>query len=381
MEPTMRHLATLLLAALAAPALAQTCPTQPVWPNPDWEDKTAETATAKATEITALEQAVFTLTGKDEERKGVRTDGFVIIKDGALIYEKYGRGFGPTNKHISWSVAKSVTSTLVGVAVQQGALSLADSVCKYVPEFEGDVCNIRVLDAITFASGIDWQEEYEDASYQVSSVIAMLFGVGHRDQLGFILRAHQVAFPPGSHWSYSTGDAELAAAVAKRALMAKGFDENAFWTLLFDKLQMNATFEEDEKGTPLGGSMVYATPRDFAKVGYLMLNGGCWKGEHLLPPAWVQTATKVSDVFFHTAPEGEPIPSGYSWWLNRPTPQNGNEKPWPDVPDDAYAALGHWGQRIVVVPSLNLVVVRTGDDREQSMPVNDFMKVALEVAK
>ncbi|MFO0597801.1 MAG: serine hydrolase [Myxococcaceae bacterium] len=373
----MRALLTLALV-VATPALAAPCPTRASWPTAEWP---RQLVTGKDAAIKDLEDFAFTLVGQDGERKGYRTDGLVIIKGGTIIYERYGRGFGETNRHLSWSVAKSFSSALVGVGVKEGVLSLDDSICKHLPEYEGrPQCAITVKDAITFGTALDWQEEYENNPYQVSSVIAMLFGSGHQDQLKHIVE-HKLVAEPGKRWSYSTGDAELASAVAKRAL-AKKHGTEAFWKLLFDPIGMGQTaFEEDAKGTPLGGSMVYATPRDFAKFGWLFLNDGCWNGQRIVPEGWVKASTTGSDVFHDTAPDSETTPSGYAWWLNQPSPKRNKDKPWKDLPDDTFAALGHWGQRIVVIPSLDIVVVRTGDDRAGSIDVNDLVKRCLEVAK
>ncbi len=369
-----------LLAILPALALAQNCPTRASWPTVDWPVSLVS-PTAKAAELQALEEFAFTLTGKDSERKGYRTEGLVIIKGGTIVYERYARGFDVTKRHISWSVAKSVSSALIGVAVKQGALQLGDSVCKHLPEFDGSPqCAITVKDSITFGTGLGWQEEYEDQSYQVSSPIAMLYGSGHPDQLKFVL-THKLVAEPGKRWNYSTGDATLSAAVAKRAL-SRAHGNDAFWTLMFDRIGMQrAAFEEDARGTPQGGSMVFATPRDFAKFGFLFLNDGCWNGERILPEGWVKDSTTTSAVFTASAPESEETPSGYSWWLNRASPERNMPLPWPDAPGDTYAALGHWGQRIIVIPSEDVIVMRTGDDRQGSIKVNELIKLSLAVAR
>ena len=278
-------------------------------------------------------------------------------------------------------MAKSFSSALVGIAVKRGALSLSDSICTHLPEFEGRAqCAITVKDLITFGSGLAWQEEYEDKGYQVSSVIAMLYGVGHRDQLSHILD-HRVSSPPGTFWAYSTGDSQVASAVARRAL-AKQHGADAFWTLLFEPIGMRrVVLEEDAHGNPQGGSTLYATPRDFAKFGYLFLNDGCWNGERILPEGWVAASTTPSDAYVATLPASEPRPSGYSWWLNRSLPMQSRARPWPDVPEDAYAASGHWGQRIVVVPSEDVVMVRFGDDRKGAIDANELIKLSLAVAR
>ncbi|GMU63110.1 MAG: hypothetical protein AMXMBFR34_48730 [Myxococcaceae bacterium] len=378
----MRALLCGFVLSLSAPALAQNCPTRPSWPTDDWPVQLVDPV-VKAAQLKALEDYAFTLEGEDSARKGYRTDGLVIIKGGNVIYERYGRGFTASNRHLSWSMAKSVSSALIGVAVQQGALKLADSICDYLRGFSGtSVCGITVKHVITFATGFAWQEEYEGApqGYQVSSVIAMLYGEGRRDQLRFVL-SHRAATAPGGQWLYSTGDAHVAAAVAKGALDRK-VGKGAFWKLLVEKIGMKrVVFEEDAKGTPLGGSMVYATPRDYAKFGWLFLNDGCWDGQRVLPESWVADSTTPSEAFVQHATKADEEPSGYAWWLNRPVPEHDAPSPWPDAPVDTYAALGHWGQRIVVVPSEDVVIVRTGDDREGSLPVNELTHLCLEVAR
>lgn len=372
-------LAVAVAALSASAAFAQAaCPTRASWPTTEWPQDPVDKA-AKAADLKALEDYAFTLEGEDRERKGFRTNSLLIIKHGAIVYERYARGFDETKPHISWSVAKSVSSALVGVAVGQGLLSLDASICETVTEYAGtEKCAITVRDVITFGTGLDWQEEYEDATYQVSSVLAMLFGSGHRDQLRHILD-HRLVGEPGKMWRYSTGDAELASLVAKRALAQKhGVD--AFWKVLFEPIGMkSAVVEEDLRGTPLGGSMVFATPRDFARFGYLFLNDGCWAGARIVPEGWVPASLEPSAVFLGFASVTEKMPSGYSWWLNVTVPPR--TKPWPELPDDVYAAMGHWGQRIIVVPSLDIVIVRTGDDREGSISVNELAKLSLAVAR
>ena len=376
----MKKLLALVAGLVSSVAVAQNCPTRASWPTTDWP-KSPVSATAKAAQLKALEDFAYTVVGKENERKGFHTEGLLIIKNGVIIYERYARGFDETKRHLSWSVAKSFSSALVGIAVKQQVLKLDDSICQHLPEYDGtEQCAIKVKDTITFGTALGWQEEYENASYQVSSVLAMLFGSGHQDQLKHIL-THKLVAEPGKRWSYSTGDAELASALAKRTL-EKSNGKDAAWKLLFDPIGMQrATFEEDAKGTPLGGSMIYATPRDYAKFGFLFMNDGCWDGQRILPEGWVKASTTGSDLFHAFADATEDTPSGYAWWLNQPSPARNKPIPWPDVPGDTYAALGHWGQRIIVVPSEDIIVVRVGDDRAGSLDVNDLMKFSLAVAR
>jgi CubicO group peptidase (beta-lactamase class C family) len=138
------------------------------------------------------------------------------------------------------------------------------------------------------------------------------------------------------------------------------------WTALFDVIGMaSATFERDGAGTFVGSSYLYATPRDLAKLGFLYLQDGHWQDRQLLPEAWAAGA-------------GEPGPApfyGRHWWTNR---GDAGERPWPDAPADTMAGSGHWGQKLFVVPSRDLVVVRTGDDRDHSFHTDTFLRLALE---
>lgn len=366
--------ALVILSILAAP-----CPTRTSWPTNDWPANTAATATARSAQIKALEDYAFTLTGEDSERKGLRTDGVVIIKSGTLIYEKYARGFDASKRHISWSVAKSFSTALMGVAVNKGAANVSDSICNYVIA-RPELCPVTIQHIMEFGSGMHWQEAYENESYQFSSVISMLYGEGHKDMIKFFL-SHKKTSEPGTTFNYSTGEAALVSEVARQAGLKAGLDPDWFWTEFFTPIGMkSAVFQGDARGQPAGGSYVFATPRDFARFGYLYLNDGCWADRRIVPEGWVKSSTTMSNTFKVGAPDSEDTPNGWMWWLNEVAPKKG-ARPWKDAPADTYVAIGHWGQYIVVVPSLDVVVVRTGDDRDEGLSLNTFIPLALEVAK
>jgi CubicO group peptidase (beta-lactamase class C family) len=387
----MRHAPTSLpvlvlftaLASTALPARAiNSCPARDTWPAAEWADASADVAGAKAAQIKALEDYMFTLVGKDEDRVGIRTDGVVIIKSGKLVYEKYARGFTAGMRHPSWSVSKSVTNALAAVAVQRIGFDVEKSICDFLPGLRPESCAITPRNLLEFASGLNWKESYEGEPYQVSSVLAMLYGVGRKDSGAFVA-SHELRDPPGTSYMYSTGDATLLAAVVNAAFR-KSMDENYAWTTLFDPLGMKTpTFERDATGAPVGGSYWYATPRDMARFGYLLLNDGCWSGARILPERWVWWSSQVSEPYRLRALEIDPGDvQGRQFWLNRAVPEQGMAQPWPDVPADAYAARGHWGQSITVVPSEDVVIVRTGDDRDTGITdFNKFLSLALAVVK
>ncbi len=383
MTPIGRLFSVLLAGALtlARPASAE-CPPRDAWPTVDWPEAKAEVAAARPAQLQALEDYAFTLVGRDEERKGVRTEGVVLIHKGRVVYERYGRGFDASKRHLAWSVSKSFTSALVGVAVGRGALSLEDSICEHVKVKREENCAIRVRHLLEFASGLDWREEYENGGgYQSSSVLAMLYGEGRRDMVSFIT-SHERQEAPGTSWRYSSGDTTLLAGVLDAALKPS-LGRDWAWSLLFDVLGMkSATWERDGKGVLVGSSYLHATPRDLARLGFLYLNDGCWAGQRVLPEGWVASSTRVSKaIHLKTYEWGPGDVQGWHWWLNRPLPGVQEELPWPSVPEGAYAARGHWGQSITVIPSKDLVVVRTADDRDGSFSLDTFLKLSLAVVE
>jgi CubicO group peptidase (beta-lactamase class C family) len=234
------------------------------------------------------------------------------------------------------------------------------------------VCDVRVRDLLDSASGLDWSEGYEHGGLQASSVLAMLYGEGHRDMARFVL-SHRRAAAPGTVWRYSSGDAVALSAVLACALgegCAPPASASPRWPFdaLFAPLGMaSAVMERDAQGTPVGSSYLHATPRDLARLGYLYLHDGCWAGAEVLSGGWVAAATQPSAPFrlpggARRARDGA---MGRGLWTNRAVPEVGLAAlPWPGAPEDAYALRGHWGQEIVVVPSQDLVLVRTADDRE-----------------
>ncbi len=370
--------------AAAPPAAAPSpdaCPARDVWPAPDWPSRADDVRKERAAEIAALEKYAFTLEGKDADRKGVRTDALLIVQGGAVVYERYARGFTALKRHLAWSASKSLTHALTGVAVRDGLLSTSDSICKSLKDLPATSCAITVDDLLEMASGLDWKEVYENQSNQESSVLAMLYGQGYGDMGGFNAR-HALREPPGTSWMYSSGDTNTLADVLG-AVMLKKFGPLYPWPALFDRIgARRVAFERDGSGAFVGASYWYASARDAARLGYLYLNDGCWKGARLLPAGWVKDATTVSPAFKNKRIDADPDDVyGKLWWLNKAVPEAGIKQPYPDVPDDFFAAQGHWGQSINVIPSLDLVIVRFADDRDHSLDKNELLKLAIAVGR
>lgn len=360
------------------------CGARTAFPADDWSSAADEVRHARPAEVAALDAFAFTLTGADAERKGHRTDGLVVVHRGVITYERYGRGFGPAAPHLAWSVTKTVTQALVGAAAARGAISIDDSICAHLGGVPPAHCAITVRRLLESASGLDWAERYEGLGRQSSSVLAMLYGEGRSDMAAFVL-SHGARAAPGARWNYSSGDAVLLAAVVDRAMRASGAGPDWPAELLFRPLGLrSATLERDGAGRPVGSSYFYATPRDLARIGWLLAQDGCWRGKAILPDGWVRSATEPSAAF--RGPGGWRREGGgaFGWdlWLNRAVPELGwTALPWPGAPADAFAARGHWGQEIVVIPSEELVIVRTADDRGEKLELGRLAQLALAVRR
>jgi CubicO group peptidase (beta-lactamase class C family) len=366
-------------AVLGLLLAASVCPNGLVYPREAWVSAPSTNAAA----IAALEEYAFTLTGEDTERKGIRTDGVVIIHQGRLIYEKYARGWTESKRHLSWSVTKTFVNALTGIAARKGALGLDDGICGTLKLHSSEACEkLKVRHLLEFSSGLDFREVYENESNQASSVLAMLYGEGHKDMANFVA-GHKFRDEPGTTYAYSSGDSTLLNAVVDAAMIPK-FGADYAWKLLFNPIGMfSVVVERDQRGTLVGSSYLYATPRDLARFGYLWQREGCWDGNQLFPEGWVEQSKQISAGFKNKPLYRDPNEVyAWQWTVNKAVPEVGQDTlPLKDIPSDAFAARGHWGQSISVIPSLDLVVVRVADDREKSFELNEFLKRAIEVAK
>jgi CubicO group peptidase (beta-lactamase class C family) len=227
----------------------------------------------------------------------------------------------------------------------------------------GDKARITYRDLLAMSSGLDFQESYEYAPLR-SSVVAMLYTRGLNDMAGFAAQ-HPVAHAPGSVWSYASGDSLILMAALRDVVGPERYGDWP-WTALFEVIGMDsATFERDGAGTFVGSSYLYATPRDLAKYGFLFLQDGRWQDRQLLPEGWTAQAGIGLRPFY-----------GLHWWTNRADADGA--RAWPEAPEDTIAGMGHWGQKLFVMPSRDLVIVRTGDDRDRSFDNDRFLRLVLE---
>lgn len=309
------------------------------WPAPDWSQGPLEAGVDQANLQRLLD---FAFSETVPEALG-ETHAFVAVHRGQLVAERYWRDYKASDTYPSWSMAKSITHALVGILVDQGKIDInapAD-----VPEWQGadDPRRLITLDQLLrMSSGLAFAEDYVDSG--VSDVIEMLFGKGKADVAAYAA-GRPVAHAPDTVWNYSSGTTNIVARCAARALGKSGEGFEAFMrSALLDKIGMHSAKPKfDEAGTFIGSSFCYCTARDFAKFGLLYMRDGRWNDEQILPKGWADYARTPTPT-----PDDEPMGYGAHWWLGICGP-------------DSFSANGYQGQYTVVVPSLDLILVRHGN--------------------
>jgi CubicO group peptidase (beta-lactamase class C family) len=337
--------------ARALPALEPAAPAgDPAripWPDGDLLPEQGP-ADAASPALDAVVEAAFDGRSYGE---GTKTIGVVVVQGGRLVAERYRPGFGPHTQYRTWSAAKTITNALVGILVGRGALEL-DAPAP-IPEWSapGDPrSRITLRHLLHMSSGLD---PHGAGAYPVYFDGA--------DEVAEITRARAVA-EPGTRWSYANRDTLLLVRAMRQVL-----GDEAYWrfprSALLDRIGMRSTFPEtDPHGNFVLSSQVFSTPRDLARLGLLYLGDGVWNGERILPEGWVRFSTRPAPA--RTRGIGALLAYGVQGflgygaqiWLYQPVPFV--------VSHPAFSAIGHRGQYVTVVPSQELVVVRTGLDPE-----------------
>ncbi len=278
-----------------------------------------------------------------------RTQAVLVVREGRVIAERYAPGIGSDTPMIGWSMTKSALNALTGILVGRGVLALDRPVP--VPEWKaaGDPRRAITLDQLLrMSSGLRFEEDPADPH---SGLLHMLFVPG--DASGFAVNQPLLA-APGSLWSYSSGTSNIISRIIRNALGSDAeylaFPRRA----LFDRLGMDgAVLETDAAGTFVGSSNMYASTRDWARLGILYLQDGVWRGERILPEGWVGYSRSL-------APADDAKRYGALFWARVPVEYCASGTP---LPGDAFHAAGHEAQLVTVVPSRDLVIVRLGRTR------------------
>jgi CubicO group peptidase (beta-lactamase class C family) len=304
----------------------------------------------------------------DDLMKANRITGLIAVKDGKVILEKYALGRTADQRWTSFSVAKSVTATLIGAAIKDGNIrSIYDDVTYYLPEFEGTAYDgVTIQQVLTMTSGVKWNEDYTDPKSDVALAGAAPFRGGTSSPLLDYMKTVKREAEPGAKFVYKTGETDLAGFILARSLGGKTVSQYAsekLWQPF--GMEQDAIWMEDNAGYERGGCCMSMTLRDYARIGLFMLGGGVANGKQVLPDGWVEKATT------DRSPKGTTGNGyGYFWW-----PREGG-----------YAASGIFGQHIVVYPEENLVIAMNSamlkaTDRKQSQTANAIAAAIVEAAK
>lgn len=253
--------------------------------------------------------------------------GLLVVKDGRIALERYAKGRGPADRWTSFSVAKSVTSTLIGAAIRDGSIAGLDAkVTAYIPELKGSGYDgVSVRDLVTMRSGVKWNEDYADPKSDVNSFSA----VPVVTYMAKLKRAHE----PGTHFNYNTGETNLAGVLVMRATHKHLADylSERIWSKL--GAEQDAVWMVNRSGEELGGCCLSLTLRDYARFALFFMEGG----HGVLPGDWTAQASAKQ-----TQSDFAGLGYGYFWWIRD---------------DGTYEAIGIFGQSIFVAPKERLVVV------------------------
>jgi CubicO group peptidase (beta-lactamase class C family) len=278
----------------------------------------------------------------DEYMAADRVSGLLVIKDGKIVLEKYALGRKPTDRWTSFSVAKSMTSTLVGAAIQDGKIkSIDDPITRYVPDLKGSAYEgVTVRQMLMMSSGVKWNEDYVDPNSDVAKAGDKVTEPGINPMVSY-LRKLPRDHEPGTTWHYNTGETDLVGVLVSKATgeTLAQYASEKIWKPY--GMERDAVWMTDPGGQERGGCCISMTLRDYGRLGLFIAGGGVAGGKQIVPKWWVAEATKRQiDNSTPTTPAGG---YGYFWWIRA----NGS-----------YEAVGIFGQAITTFPAEHLIIVQ-----------------------
>jgi CubicO group peptidase (beta-lactamase class C family) len=273
-----------------------------------------------------------------------RIAGILVLKDGEIAFEDYELGIGPDTRWLSFSMAKSISSTLVGAALADGSISsLDDPVVRYVPGLKGSAYDgVSVRQVLTMSSGVRWDETYTDPKSDRRKMLELQLRGKPGDLLRFMGSLPRAA-APGSVWNYSTGETFVLGAVIEGATHRRLPD------YLSEKIWLPAGMERDATwwvdgpdGLAWAASGIGATLRDYGRFALIATHEGRLNGRYIVPEGWFKEAGVPHEI------GGKPVGYGYMWWI---MPQ--------DMPIHAasFLAVGIFGQYMYINPKEHLAIV------------------------
>lgn len=295
-----------------------------------------------------LNQAVALPFGNPQVQK---TRTLMVLYKGHLIHENYVDGFTKDTPVLGWSMTKSVLATLYGILDHQGKLKV-EAPAPITEWAEDDRKNITLNHLLRMQSGLKWKEDYT----KISDVTKMLF---LESDMTVSQREKEADAPPTEIWNYSSGTTNLLSGILRQQFPTHQDYLDFPYSALIDKVGAHSMLiEADLEGNYVGSSYGWASTRDWGRLGQLYLNKGNWNGEQLFSETWVNYITEPT---IHS--DGT---YGAHFWLN-------SEGIYPNVPKDLYSMNGYQGQYVFMIPSKDLVVVRTGLAEYPEFDINGFL--------
>ncbi len=272
---------------------------------------------------------------------------FLVIHQDSILYEQYWDGYSQNSKSNSFSMAKSIVSILLGVAIKEGSIkSVEQPVSDFLPEFkEGAKAKIKLKHLLWMSSGLNWDESYMNP---LSVTTEAYYG----SDLKKIIKGLEAVEEPGKVFSYKSGDTQILGLVLEAATgkNLSDYAEEKLWQPL--GAARNAEWSVDHPGgIEKAYCCFFSNARDFARIGQLYLNNGIWRGDTIVDPAYVKASLTPSGLPDATTGEKTDF-YGYQWWL-LPNYKGQN----------IFYARGILGQYVVVIPEKQLIIVRLGKQR------------------
>ena len=315
-------------------------------------------------DVPAVEAAIAQAFDEKDPERAKNTRAVVVVWNGALIAERYAADFGPDQRLPGWSMTKSVLNTLYGRAEHLGLLKRDDR--PVIEAWQDGRREINFDHLLRMSSGLAFSENYADLG---SDAVRMLFVSG--DTGGFAAQS-PLTSTPDTTWYYSSGTSNLLSRELRRILGTEASLRFAHEQLFAPLGMSSALIEPDASGTFVASSFGWATARDWARFGWFYLEDGVVDGERLLPEGWVDYSRSPTPA----APRGL---YGAQFWLNAGSPEDAEDRRWPELPPDLYLASGFDGQAVVIVPSRHAVIVRLGlSQAGSSWSLPDFLLDVLE---
>ena len=280
--------------------------------------------------------------------KHFKTDGLLIIKEGEIVYEEYFNGNSQTTRHISWSVAKSFLSSLVGIAVNDGLIDdINDPITKYLPDFKNTGYDgIKIKNILQMSSGVLFNEDYADPNSDINKFgVAIARGTSFRDFAKTLTKDKE----QGTYNHYVSIDSQMLGLLLDKVtgMPLREYLQMHIWEKIGMEDEAYYLADNEDVDLALGG--LNATLRDYAKFGLLYLNKGKWDNEQVVPEAWVD-ASHAMDLPHLQPGAGDDLSSsdwgyGYQWWV-------------PGFPNTDYTASGVYNQYIYVDPVTETVIAK-----------------------